>query len=119
MAPSDRYRNTEPGPWDSPGLVLLILSGGFIWISWVIAHDRLHLTHRQIAEVVLYLSCVFASVAAAVVMHVTAKTQREKQWPHLPMVPMSVPKHVQFRELKKHSPIPESQKRCCQNLGRW
>jgi len=86
MAPPDRYRNTEPGPWDSPGLVLLILSGGFIWISWVIAHDRLHLAHRQIAEVVLYLACIFAFVVAAVVMRVTAKAQREKQWPHPPMV---------------------------------
>ena len=81
-----RQHNTEPGPWDSPGVVLLILAVGTVWIGGHIAHQRFHLSQRQITEIVLYILTVLTSVIVVILMSVTSKERREKQWPHPPMM---------------------------------
>src|ERR1019366_5584840 len=56
------------------------------WFSWYVAHERYNLTNRQIAEVVCYLALGGLAIAGSAILIATARSRREKAWPHPPMV---------------------------------
>jgi hypothetical protein len=62
----------------------LVLAGG--WFVWYLARERYHLTHRQVAELAVYLAIALGSVYAVTYLFATSRTRREKQWPHPPLV---------------------------------
>ncbi|HEV2174461.1 MAG TPA: GTPase domain-containing protein, partial [Nitrospira sp.] len=65
-------------------IAVLILGGA--WFSWYLARERYHLTGHQVAELACYLSIGVIAAYSAVYLLVTARSRREKQWPHPPMI---------------------------------
>jgi Type IV secretory system Conjugative DNA transfer len=65
-------------------IAILILAGG--WFGWYLARDRYHLTGSQVAELACYLLIGTAALYSVVYLLVTARSRRERQWPHPPMV---------------------------------
>src|SRR5262245_50811661 len=80
------YRPNDPGPWDSPGLVLAVLATLAFGLSWYVAYGRFHLSHRQIIEIGVYSSLAFVAITLAILLPATARSRRETQWPHPPMI---------------------------------
>ena len=66
-------------------VVALVLMAG-CWFSWYVAHERYNLTNRQIAEVACYLAIGGLAIAGSAILIGTARSRREKAWPHPPMV---------------------------------
>jgi len=66
-------------------LVLCFVVGG--WLGSYILRDRYHFTGGQILEFAVY--CLFAAIAVCVPVYwlLTARSRREKEWPHPPLVP--------------------------------
>lgn len=65
-------------------IAILILAGA--WFSWYLARERYHFTSGQIAEMACYLSIGLIAAYSAVSLLVTARSRREGEWPHPPMV---------------------------------
>ena len=65
-------------------IAILILAGA--WFGWYLARDRYHLTGSQVAEIACYLLIGTAALYSVVYLLVTARSRRERQWPHPPMV---------------------------------
>jgi len=65
--------------------VALVLMAG-CWFSWYVARERYNLTNRQIAEVACYLALGGLAIAGSAILIATARSRREKHWPHPPMV---------------------------------
>lgn len=65
-------------------IAILILAGA--WFSWYLARERYHFTSGQIAEMACYLSIGLIAGYSAVYLLVTARSRREGEWPHPPMV---------------------------------
>lgn len=55
-------------------------------LAWYIARDRYHLTGRQVAELACYLSIGVIAFYSAAFLLLTARSRRERQWPHPPLV---------------------------------
>ena len=66
-------------------VVVLILMGG-CWFAWYVAREGFFLENRQIAELACYLALGGLAVLATGILLATARSRREKQWPHPPMV---------------------------------
>ena len=83
---------TSPSPREHAPLVeayetviaILILAGA--WFGWYLARERYHLTGSQVAELACYLLIGIAALYSVVYLLVTARSRRERQWPHPPMV---------------------------------
>ncbi|MFZ0883652.1 MAG: type IV secretory system conjugative DNA transfer family protein [Candidatus Acidiferrales bacterium] len=65
-------------------IAILILAGG--WCGWYVALKRYHFTGRQVAELACYLLIGVAALCSVVFRLVTARSRRERGWPHPPMV---------------------------------
>jgi Type IV secretory system Conjugative DNA transfer len=65
-------------------IAILIFAGG--WFGWYLARERYHLTSSQVAELACYLLIGTAALYSVVYLLVTARSRRERQWPHAPMV---------------------------------
>jgi hypothetical protein len=65
-------------------IAVLILAGA--WFGWYLARERYHLTGSQVAELACYLLIGTAVLYSVVYLFVTARSRRERQWPHPPMV---------------------------------
>jgi hypothetical protein len=65
-------------------IAILILAGS--WFGWYVAHERYHFTGRQAAELACYLLIGIVALCSAAYVLVTARSRRERQWPHPPMV---------------------------------
>ncbi len=65
-------------------LVLLVVAGS--WIVWYIARELYHFTGPQILEFPVYFLIAVAAVAWPAYVLLTARSRREKEWPHPPLV---------------------------------
>lgn len=65
-------------------IAILILAGG--WFSWYLVRERYHFTDRQVAELACYFAIGIAALYSAGYLLLTARSRREQQWPHPPMV---------------------------------
>jgi hypothetical protein len=61
-------------------VALLLMSAG--WLGWYVASDRYHLTSRQLAEFFTYLIIGVSAFTVALVLSVTRRSRREREWPH-------------------------------------
>jgi len=65
-------------------ITLLVVIGG--WFAWYLAVERYHLTGRQVAELACYLAIALTSFCSVTYLLATRRSQREKEWPHPPLV---------------------------------
>ena len=72
--------------WESPAVILSVLLLGVVALLWYIASERFHLTQAQIAELSFYTLLLLAVVSISVLLPLTSRQRREKQWPHSPLV---------------------------------
>jgi hypothetical protein len=61
-----------------------LLAGG--WFAWYLACERYHLTGRQVAELACYLLIGTTALYSATYLLLTARSRREMEWPHPPLV---------------------------------
>ena len=66
-------------------LIALLLVGG-LGLAWYLARYRYHLTTLQLAEFVVYLLLAFVGIYALAYRLLTARSRRESEWPHPPLV---------------------------------
>ena len=78
---------SNPPLLESMEIVVALILMALCWFAWYVARERYHLTNRQIAEVACYLALGGSSqFSASAILIATARSRREKQWPHPPMV---------------------------------
>ncbi len=81
-----------PPPREHPPLVETyeVVVAGIIFaagcLAWYIARERYHLTGRQVAELACYLAIGITAFYSAAFLLLTARSRRERQWPHPPLV---------------------------------
>jgi hypothetical protein len=66
--------------------VLLLLITGIGWLASYIARARYHLTSRQMLEFAVYFLVLFAAILWPLYRFLTARSRRENEWPHRPLV---------------------------------
>jgi len=65
-------------------VVVLLVIGS--WFAWYLARERYHLTGSQVLEFGGYLALSVTGVLSTAYWLVTARSRREAQWPHPPLV---------------------------------
>src|SRR5690242_15957560 len=82
----DDARQHHPPILESVEVVIALVLMVFGWFAWYVARERYYLTNLQIAELASYLSIGFLAILGSTILIATRRSQREKQWPHPPMV---------------------------------
>jgi hypothetical protein len=72
--------------FESYETILAIAAIGIVWLASYIARERYYFTGRQLLEFVGYLVMGCAAVCWPVYRWLTARSRRERQWPHPPLV---------------------------------
>lgn len=86
MRPAYAKPRERPPLFESYETVLVLLIVGLGWLTSYIARERYHLTGRQILEFAVYFLIVFAAIFWPLYRFLTARSRREKEWPHPPLV---------------------------------
>ena len=86
MRPAYSTERERPPLLESYEIVIAGLILGAVWFAWYLARERYHLTQRQVAELAVYLAIAFVSVYAVTFLLATARSRRERRWPHPPLV---------------------------------
>ena len=86
MRDSYAHRQQNPPVLESMEIVVALVLMAVGWFSWYAARERFNLTNRQIAEVACYLALGGLAIAGSAILIATARSRREKAWPHPPMV---------------------------------
>ncbi len=86
MRISENHKGHHAPVLEDVEIVITLIGMGIFWLAWFIAHDRYHLSNRQIAELASYLSLVLLAMVGSAVLIATRRSWREKQWPHPPML---------------------------------
>ena len=78
-------------------MIISILLLGSVGLLWYIASARFYLRQAQMVEASLYLLILLALVGTSVLLPLTSRQRREKQWLHectSPVVAASWPEHA-------------------------
>lgn len=86
MRDSYHHRQQNPPVLESMEIVVALALMAAFWFAWYVARERFHLEDRQIAELACYMALGTLASAGSILLIVTARTRREKRWPHPPMV---------------------------------
>src|SRR6266704_3558824 len=86
MRISESHKGHHAPVLEDVEIVIALIGMGIFWLAWFIAHDRYHLSNRQIAELASYVSLVLLAMVGSAVLIATRRSWREKQWPHPPML---------------------------------
>ena len=86
MRISENHKGHHAPVLEDVEIVIALIGMGIFWLAWFIAHDRYHLSNRQIAELASYVSLVLLAIVGSAVLIATRRSWREKQWPHPPML---------------------------------
>jgi len=82
---SSSYRR-QPPLLESIEIVVALILLALGWFAWYVARERYYLSNVQIAEIASYLAIALVAVLGFSIIIITARSRREKQWPHPPMV---------------------------------
>ena len=86
MRESYANRQQNPPVLESMEIVVALVLMAVCWFAWYVARERFHFTNRQIAELACYLALGVLALAGSAILTATARSRREKAWPHPPMV---------------------------------
>lgn len=86
MPPHAPRNDANTSTRESPALILAVLLLGAVALAWYVASERFHLTQAQIAELSFYTLLFLTAVTLGVLLRLTARQRREKEWPHSPLV---------------------------------
>jgi hypothetical protein len=79
-------QSQNPLPLESVESVIALILIVVCCLAWYIAHERFFLKNRQIAELACYMALGALTVVASGILIATARSRREKRWPHPPIV---------------------------------
>jgi hypothetical protein len=79
-------RQHHPPVLESMEIVIALLLMAVCWFTWFVARERYHLENRQIAELACYMTLGLVAIVGPVILMVTRRSRRARQWPHPPMV---------------------------------
>jgi hypothetical protein len=83
----DSYaRQQNPPLLESVEIVIALILMAVCWFLWYVARERFYLENRQIAELACYFALAALAIVGSAILTATARSRREKQWPHPPMV---------------------------------
>jgi hypothetical protein len=84
----DSYARRQQNPpiLESLEIVVALSLMAVGWFAWYVARERFNFTNRQIAELACYLALGGLAIVGSTILIATARSRREKQWPHPPMV---------------------------------
>src|SRR5579864_6717299 len=105
MRISENHKGHHAPVLEDVEIVIALIGMGILWLAWFIAHDRYHLSNRQIAELASYLSLVLLAMVGSAVLIATRRSWREKQWPHPPMVMSPKRDHKFVAEARKRDAV--------------
>src|SRR5580700_4544449 len=86
MRDSYVHRQQNPPVLESMEIVVALILMAVCWFAWYVARERFFFTNRQIAELACYLALGGLAIVGSTILIATARSRREKQWPHPPMV---------------------------------
>ena len=86
MRESYDRRSQSPPLLESVEIVVALILMAVCWFIWYVAHERFYLENRQIAELACYFALAALAIVGFTILLATARSRREKQWPHPPMV---------------------------------
>lgn len=86
MRISENHKDHNAPVLEDVEIVIALVGMGIFWVAWFIAHDRYHLSNRQIAELASYVSLVLLAMVGSAVLIANRRSWRERQWPHPPML---------------------------------
>ncbi len=86
MRPGYAQPRERRPPFESYETIPVLLIVGCAWLTSYVAQERYHFTDRQLVEVAGYFVITLAAVCWPVYGLLTARSRREKQWPHPPLV---------------------------------
>ena len=86
MRDSYAHRQQNPPLLESVEIVVAVILMAVSWFAWYVARERFYLENRQIAEIASYLALGGLAIIGSTILIATARSRREKQWPHPPMV---------------------------------
>lgn len=77
-------RHHHPPLLESAEIIVALLLMSACWLGWYVARERYHLTSRQLAESFTYLIIGVSAFTVALVLSLTRRSRREREWPHPP-----------------------------------
>ena len=86
MPDSYAHRQQNPPVLESMEILIAVILMAVCWFAWYVARVLFYFTNRQIAELACYLAVAGLAIVGSTILIVTARSRREKQWPHPPMV---------------------------------
>ena|SRR6516162_137306 len=86
MRDSYPRRQQNPPILESMEIVVALILMAVCWFGWYVARERFYLENRQIVELACYLVLIGLAVIGPSILIIVARSRREKQWPHPPMV---------------------------------
>jgi len=86
MRASYARRSQDPPLLESVEIVVALILMAVCWFAWYVARERFFLENRQIAELACYVALGGLAVLVTGILLATARSRREKQWPHPPLV---------------------------------
>ena len=85
MRPGYAQPRERRPPFDGYETILVLLIVVCAWFASYVAQERYHFTDRQLVEFAGYFVIALAAVCWPVYRLLTARSRREKQWPHPPL----------------------------------
>ncbi len=85
MSPGYAQPRERRPPFEGYETILVLLIVGCAWLALYVTKERYHFTDRQLLEFVGYFVIALAAVCWPVYRLLTARSRREKQWPHPPL----------------------------------
>jgi hypothetical protein len=86
MQPAYNSSRRQPPLLESVEIVVAVMLMALCWFAWFVARERYYLSNVQIAEIASYLAIGLTTILGFSILLITARSRREKQWPHPPMV---------------------------------
>ena len=86
MRDSYAHQQQNPPVLESMEIVVALSLMAVGWFAWYVARERFNFTNRQIAELACYLALGGLAIVGSTILIATARSRREKRWPHPPMV---------------------------------